>query len=84
MTFCYGSEGKYFTTSAEEAAVYAKEAVTKFGDAPYTIIKTKGPQSLVDATDATVTIEKGIKATVVPNQSLNNLNPEVLKYTPLP
>ena len=80
----FGSEGKYFTTSGQQASTYSKEAVTKFGDAPYTIVKTQGPRSLINAADATVTVEKGIKATVVPNQSLNQLTPEVLKYSPLP
>lgn len=37
------AEGKYFTTSAEAASSYAKQAVNAFGDSPYTLIQTRVP-----------------------------------------
>src|SRR5436309_3646246 len=35
------AEGKYFTTSAEAASSYAKQAVSAFGDPPYTLIQPR-------------------------------------------
>ena len=80
----YGSEGKYFTTSGQQASAYAKEAVTNFGDAPYTIVRTQAPRSLVNAPGATATVEKGIQAHVIPNQVLPELSPSILNYSPIP
>ena len=75
------AEGKYFTTSAEHASSYAKQAVNAFGDAPYTIVKTKVPKSSLPSP---VSVDRGIPAYVVPNKSLQNLKPEVLNSMPIP
>jgi hypothetical protein len=66
----YGLEGKYFTTSAQQAARYAREAVKAFGDAPYTIVRAHALQSLLETPGMSATIEKGIQAYHVPNQAL--------------
>lgn len=43
-----GIENKYFSTTAEGAASYGRQAYGKFGDtSPYTIIFTDAPSSIV-------------------------------------
>jgi hypothetical protein len=80
----YGLEGKYFITSTQQAARYAREAVTAFGDAPYTIVQAHAPQSLLETPGMSATIEKGIQAYHIPNQALPGLRPEILNYSPIP
>ncbi|WP_302329488.1 DUF637 domain-containing protein, partial [Pseudomonas triclosanedens] len=77
------AEGKYFTTSAEEAAAYAKQAVKAFGDQPYTIIKTDVPNSIFKGLSPT-TVDRGIPAWVIPTDRLPGLVPQVMNYSPLP
>lgn len=84
FTNLYGLEGKYFTTSGEQASTYAREAVNAFGDAPYTIVKTQVPQSILETPGISATIEKGIKAYQLPNEFLFGLKPEILNYSPIP
>jgi hypothetical protein len=79
-----GIEGKYFTPTGQEASTYAREAVKAFGDPPYTIVRTQAPRSVLDLPGISATVEKGIRAYHVPNQSLSSLKPEILNYTPLP
>ncbi len=67
--------GKYFTTSSEHAPAYAKQAVNAFKDPPYTTIKSQLPTSSLPEP---VSVDGGIPAYVVPNQSLNGLKPEIL------
>jgi hypothetical protein len=78
-----GLEGKYFTTSAQQAARYAREAVKAFGDAPYTMVQAHAPQSLLETPGMSATIEKGIQAYHIPNQALPGLRPEILNYSPI-
>lgn len=75
------AEGKYFTTSAEHASSYAKQAVNAFGDTPYTIVKTKVPKSSLPSP---VSVDRGIPAYVVPDKALQGLKPEVLNSMPIP
>ena len=75
------AEGKYFTSSAEHASDYAKQAVKAFGDQPYTTIKTKVPTSSLPSP---VSVDGGIPAYVIPNNSLKGLTPEVLKSMAVP
>ncbi|WP_017444194.1 RHS repeat-associated core domain-containing protein [Gayadomonas joobiniege] len=75
------AEGKYFTTSSEHASDYAKQAVNAFKDPPYTTIKTQVPTSSLPKP---VSVDGGIPAYVVPNQSLNGLKPEVLNSMAIP
>jgi hypothetical protein len=76
------AEGKYFTTSAEEAAAYAKQAVAGFGDAPYTLIKTEVPNSIFQGLSP-VTVDRGIPTWVIPNDRLPGLVPQVIDHFPL-
>lgn len=75
------AEGKYFSTTAEGAASYAKQAVKGFGDPPYTLIKTEVPNNLLPHS---VLVDRNVPAVVLPNNVLPNLKPQVLDYLPVP
>lgn len=77
------AEGKYFTTSSEAAAAYARQAVNAFGDEPYTIVQTNVPNSILNDLSS-VNVDRGIPAYVVPNESLPGLTPNVMNYSPIP
>ena len=77
------AEGKYFTTSAEAASYYAKQAVQGFGDAPYTLIETRVPISTMKGLSP-ATVDRGIPAWVIPNEGLKGLLPKVLDSMPIP
>ena len=77
------AEGKYFTTSAEAASSYAKQAVAGFGDPPYTLIQTRVPNSIFEGL-APATVDRGIPAWVIPNNRLPGLTPQVLPTMPIP
>jgi hypothetical protein len=80
----FGSaEGKYFTTSAEAAASYAKQAVKGFGDAPYTLIETRVPVSIFEGL-VPATVDSGIPAWVIPTSQLRGLIPKVVDSMPIP
>lgn len=79
-----GLEGKYFTTSAESAASYAKQAVNAFGDLPYTIVKSQVPLSVLNQPGISAAVDRGIPAYVLPNKDLPGLIPQVLNYSPVP
>ncbi len=77
------AEGKYFTTSAEAASSYAKQAVRGFGDPPYTLIQTRVPNSIFEGLTP-ATVDRGIPAWVIPNNRLPGLTPKVLPTMPIP
>ena len=77
------AEGKYFTTSAEAAVSYGRQAVNAFGDAPYTVVQTRVPGSFLEGLSP-VTVDRGIPAYVIPNSSLPGLTPKILNYSPIP
>ena len=77
------AEGKYFTTSAVEAAAYAKQAVKAFGDQPYTIIRTDVPNGIFRSLSPAV-VDRGIPAWVIPTDRLPGLVPRVMDHSPLP
>ncbi|WP_323123602.1 RHS repeat-associated core domain-containing protein [Burkholderia alba] len=77
------AEGKYFTTSAEQAASYAKQAVKGFGDQPYTIIRTEVPYDTFKGL-MPATVDRGIPAWVLPSERLQGLTPKIINYSPLP
>jgi len=83
-TLAGGVEGKYFTTSAEAAASYARQAVRAFGDPPYTIVRTQVPESVLLRPGISATVDRGIPAYVLPDKVLSGLRPETLNYTPVP
>ncbi|MCL2779858.1 MAG: hypothetical protein FWD73_17845 [Polyangiaceae bacterium] len=65
-----GLEGKYFSTTAEGAAQYARMAVSGFGDAPYTLVETTMPSGTAPLAPF---VDRGIPTVVVPNTSLPDL-----------
>lgn len=75
------AEGKYFSTTAEGAASYAKQAVQGFGDPPYTLIQTEVPYNLLSPSTL---VDKNVPAIVLPNNVLRGLKPQVLDYFPVP
>jgi RHS repeat-associated protein len=80
-----GIEGKYFTKTGEEAASYARQAVEGFGDAPYTIVKTQIPQSMLEQAGSFAEVDVGrIGAHVLPTDVLPGLKPEILNFSPYP
>ncbi len=79
-----GLEGKYFTTSAEDAANYARQAVKGFRDPPYTIVGTQVPRSVLGQPGISAVVDRGIPAYVIPNESLPGLVPEIWNYSPVP
>ena len=78
-----GIENKYFSTTAEGAASYGRQAYGKFGDtSPYTIIRTDAPSSIVPKITP---VDGGVPAVVIPTNSLPQLStPQILPYSPLP
>ena len=84
-----GNEGKFFATSAEGAASYAKQAYEAgglFREGPYTIVGTQLERALVtDMMRAPWGVDRGIQTIVVPSEMLPRLAPPtVLPYTPIP
>ena len=77
------AEGKYFSTTAEEAASYAKQAFYGFKDPPYTLIRTEVSTSVLEQLSIQV-VDRGVPAVVVPNQVLSGLMPQIVSYFPLP
>jgi RHS repeat-associated protein len=78
--------GKYFATTAEGAAQYARMASRAFGDGPYTIVRTTIERGLLRALpDATVVVDRGIGTVRLPGSALPRLGPaEILLAAPLP
>jgi hypothetical protein len=79
-----GLEGKYFTTSPSAASSYARQAVQGFGDPPYTIVSTQVPKQVLDIPGISATVDRGIPAFVLPNDTLPGLQPVILLYMPVP
>ncbi len=77
------AEGKYFSTTAEGAASYAKQAFYGFNDPPYTLVKTEVPTNTLSLLKI-LTVDGNVPAVVVPDDSLPGLTPEILNYSPLP
>jgi len=80
-----GIEAKYFSTSADGAASYAKQTVgTGLYQGPYTIVKTSIPSELI-TDQMTATVDRGISTVVVPTEMLPSLStPVPLNYSPVP
>ncbi len=78
------AEGKYFTTSAKAASDYARQAVSAFGDEPYTIVHTQISRSRLADPSIFATVDGGIPAYVVPDGSLPTMIPSVLTSSPIP
>lgn len=75
---------KYFSTSAQGAASYARQAAQAFSDGPFTIVETSIADSLIAPT-MRATVDRGIQTIVVGTEDLGALAPaRVWSYTPLP
>ena len=80
-----GIENKYFSTTAEGASSYGKQASKAFGDGPYTIIKTEIPTSSITPNMRVSNgVDGGIPTVVVPTNKLSGLKPQPLNYSPIP
>jgi hypothetical protein len=77
------AEGKYFSTPAEGAASYAKQAFYGFNDPPYTLVKTEVPTNTLSLLKILM-VDGDVPAVVVPDDSLLGLTPEILDYSPIP
>lgn len=77
------AEGKYFSTTAEGAASYAKQAFYGFGDPPYTLVRTEVPNSLLRQVPISL-VDRNVPAIVLPNNALSGLVPQVLGHAPIP
>ena len=77
------AEGKYFSTTPEGAASYAKQAFYGFKDPPYTLIKTEVPSGFINRFGVNI-MDRNVPGIVIPNKALPGLQPQVLEYFPLP
>ena len=79
---------KYFSTEAEGASSYARQAYQSGGSiyqGPYTVVETQYPLSAIAYGDFTPPPDKGIPTVIVPTAKLSKLAPGMpLPYTPLP
>jgi hypothetical protein len=79
----FGIEVKYFSTTAEGAASYARQAHRAFGDGPFTLIETRMPANLVNST-MRATVDRGINTVTVPTELLPLLSrPRIWNFSPL-
>ena len=79
-----GLEVKYFSSTPQGAASYARQAVKGFGDAPYTLVETQIPRSALPA-DVLLQVDRSVPAVVLPNTHLPLLGPaRVWPFMPLP
>jgi RHS repeat-associated protein len=72
-----GIETKYFSTTEEGAACYARQAYRAgepIYEGPYTIVETEIPSAAISA-EMRVTVDRGVNTIVVPSGSLPLLSP---------
>lgn len=72
-----GIESKYFSTSAEGAASYARQAAHAFGEGPFTIIETSIASNLITR-QMRVTVDRGVSTVVLPTRLLPSLGARTL------
>jgi RHS repeat-associated protein len=72
-----GIETKYFATSLEGAASYASQAMSAFGDGPFSFVGTSIPTKSITS-EMMVTVDRGIQTIVVPTERLQNLSRPVI------
>jgi hypothetical protein len=78
-----GIEVKYFSTTVQGAAWYARAAHKAFGDGPFTIVETRLPISAIS--DAMrVTVDGRIPTVTISTALLPQLSPpRILPYVPI-
>jgi hypothetical protein len=77
------SEGKYFSTTAEGASSYAKQAYYGFGDPLYTLVTTHIPTAAITP-GMCATVDRGVPVVVIPNDMLPSLTPRIEPSMPIP
>lgn len=79
-----GIENKYFSTTAQGAASYARQTFrTGLYEGPYTIVQTSIPTRAIDST-MRATVDRGISTVTVPTELLPQLSPaNPLNFAPL-
>lgn len=77
------AEGKYFSTTAEGASAYAKQAYYGCGDPPYTLVTTQIPTGAITS-GMRATVDRGIPVVVIPNAMLPSLTPRIALSMPIP
>ncbi len=76
-------EGKFFSKTAEGVTSFARYATAAFKDPPYTLVRTEiltrqlTPEMLA-------TVDRGIPAVVIPNDTLPQLAPTIVPFMVLP
>lgn len=79
-----GLEVKYFSATPEGAASYAKQAVSRFGDAPYTLVETQIARSSLH-TQVARQVDRNVPAVALPNMFLSTLTPaKIWTLMPIP
>ena len=70
-------ESKYFTNSAENAALYGQKATEAFGDSSYTVVGGDAPQSVLQGSDqfTTADLPGGLPTYTIPNGELPFVEP---------
>jgi hypothetical protein len=75
----FGSEGKYFSETADGAAFYGQQAYTRYPhEGPYTLLESSIPKELLMAIEKIET-DRGISTYVIPNDLLPYLNSPVVR-----
>lgn len=75
--------GKYFSTTPEGAASYAKQAVSAFGDEPYSMVSTEISSNSISPI-MRASVDGGISSVTVPDSMLSDLNPTIHNWMPVP
>jgi RHS repeat-associated protein len=80
-----GSEGKYFSETAEGAADYARQAYGRWPkEGPYTLLETSIPKEFLSEYPRII-VDGGIPTRVIPNELLPYLNPPIIHNSiPIP
>jgi hypothetical protein len=76
-------EGKYFTTTAQGAASYAKQAFYGFGDDAYTLVRTAVSSQIFSELDIH-TVDMNVPSVIIAEEVLPLLQPEILNFFPMP
>jgi hypothetical protein len=68
-----GIETKYFSTSLEGAQFYAAQAISRFGEGPFTFVRTSIQSSLI-TDQMSVLVDRGISTIALPEALLAKLS----------
>ena len=77
-------EGKYFTTTAQGAASYAKQAFYGLGDDAYTLVRTEVSARIFSELDVHTVDTRASLPVIIAEEVLPMLQPEILNCFPIP